>query len=163
MRKLPDDPLKRRRQYFKRLYQHLPHYQALRERGDIDICGIIKTPEGEDICMDDLMTGIDTLPPKQRQAFELICLLSYTETAATAIMLPDSKWSTPVQQYSDEGLDKMIRAYDLKQAGEWNPREAKRKLKVACAEGEARATATRDMVLRVFNIDNDKDKDKETV
>lgn len=121
MRKLPEDPHKRRRQVFKRLYQSLEHFNALRESGLIDICAIVTDPEtSEDVCLDDLMVGIEILPPKQRQAFELICLQSYTETAATEIMLPNSRWSTPVQQYADEGLDKMIRAYDLYQAGEWD-------------------------------------------
>lgn len=127
MRKLPTDPAKRRRQYFKRLYQHLDHFRSLREAGQMDISGIVTTPEGEDICLDDMMVGIDTLPPKQRQAFELICLKSYTETAATEIMLPNSRWSTPVQQYADEGLDKMIRAYDLYQNGEWDSGALKKK------------------------------------
>jgi hypothetical protein len=45
----------------------------------------------------------------------------YTESAATALLLPNSKWSTPVQQYSDDGLKKMILAYDAKQAGRWDP------------------------------------------
>lgn len=127
MRKLPSDPQKRRRQYFKRIFQHLGHFRALREAGQMDVSGIITTPEGEDICLDDMMVGIDTLPPKQRQAFELICLQSYTETAATEIMLPHSRWSTPVQQYADEGLDKMCKAYDLYQAGEWHPKAQKKK------------------------------------
>jgi hypothetical protein len=127
VRKLPDDPYKRRRQYMKRVFQHLQHFQSLMESGQMELPGIITTPEGEDICLSDLMIGIDTLPPKQRQAFELICLLSYTETAATEIMLPNSKWSTPVQQYSDEGLDKMIRAYDEQQAGVFDPNKRRKK------------------------------------
>lgn len=127
MRKLPTEPHKRRRQIFKRLYQNLEHFNSLRESGLMDICAIVTDPEtNEDICLDDLMVGIDNLPPKQRQAFELICLKSYTETAATEIMLPNSRWSTPVQQYADEGLDKMIKAYDLYQAGEWKPNQNKK-------------------------------------
>lgn len=128
MRKLPEDPYKRRRQVFKRLYQNLEHFNALRESGLIDITAIVTDPEtDEDICLDDLMVGIETLPPKQRQAFELICLQSYTETAATEIMLPNSRWSTPVQQYADEGLDKMIRAYDLHQSGEWDHNQRRKR------------------------------------
>jgi hypothetical protein len=127
VRKLPLEPNKRRRQVFKRLYQNLEHFKSLRESGLIDICAIVSDPEsGEDICLDDLMVGIETLPPKQKQAFELICLKSYTETAATEIMLPNSRWSTPVQQYADEGLDKMIKAYDLFQNGEWESSQQKR-------------------------------------
>jgi len=94
----------------------------------MDISAVITDPEtNEDICLDDLMVGIDTLPPKQKQAFELICLQSYTETAATEIMLPNSRWSTPVQQYADEGLDKMIRAYDLFQNGDWDANQHRKR------------------------------------
>lgn len=57
----------------------------------------------------------------------MICLHGYTESAATAILLPNSRWSTPVQQYSDDGLKKMIIAYDAKQDGTWDPTVARRK------------------------------------
>lgn len=115
---------KRRIQVFKRIYQNYYHWRSLLESGDVsDVLAV----DGEDIYVGDLMTGIDTLPPRQRQAFELICLRGYTESAATAILLPHSRWSTPVQQYSDDGLKKMVAAYDAKQDGTWNPREARRK------------------------------------
>lgn len=124
-RKLPEDPVKRRLQVFKRLFQHIEHWKALIEAGEMD--HIITTPEGEEIYLYDLMTGIDTLPPRQRQAFDLICIQSFTESAATAIMLPDSKWSTPIQQYADAALLRMVQAYDAKQAGTWNPTAIKKR------------------------------------
>jgi hypothetical protein len=115
---------KRRIQIFKRVYQHYYHWQSLRESGEVnDVLNV----DGEEIYLGDLMTGIDILPNRQRQAFELICLRGYTESAATAILLPNSRWSTPVQQYSDDGLKKMISAYDAKQNGTWDPVEARRK------------------------------------
>jgi hypothetical protein len=115
---------KRRAQVFKRIYQNYYHWQSLRETGEVsDILAV----DGEEIYISDLMTGIETLPLRQRQAFELICLRGYTESAATAILLPNSRWSTPVQQYSDDGLKKMIAAYDAKQNGTWNPATARRK------------------------------------
>jgi hypothetical protein len=81
------------------------------------------------------MVGIDSLPNRQRQAFELICLRGYTESAATAILLPNSRWSTPVQQYSDDGLKKMIAAYDARQDGTWDPLAVRRKRrKKACKD-----------------------------
>lgn len=131
-RRLPDfDPedgdyasSKRRIQIFKRIYQHYYHWQSLRETGEV---GDILDIDGEEIYLGDLMTGIETLPTRQRQAFELICLRGYTESAATAILLPNSRWSTPVQQYSDDGLKKMILAYDAKQRGTWDPSTARRK------------------------------------
>ena len=115
---------KRRTQVFKRVYQNFYHWQSLRETGEVsDILAV----DGEEIYIGDLMIGIETLPLRQRQAVELICLRGYTESAATAILLPNSRWSTPVQQYSDDGLKKMIAAYDAKQNGTWNPEEMRRK------------------------------------
>jgi hypothetical protein len=109
---------------FKRIYQNYYHWRSLLESGEVsDILAV----DGEEIYIGDLMTGIETLPLRQRQAFELICLQGYTESAATAILLPNSRWSTPVQQYSDDGLKKMVAAYDAKQDGTWCPIEARRK------------------------------------
>ena len=135
-RRLPDyDPQrdgdyatsKRRIQVFKRVYQHYHHWRSLREAGQVDD---VLSVDGEDIYIGDLMTGIDTLPLRQRQAFELICLQGYTESAATAILLPHSRWSTPVQQYSDDGLKKMVSAYDAKQNKTWDP--TTRKVRKSC-------------------------------
>lgn len=132
-RRLPDyDPetdgdygtSKRRIQLFKRVYQNYHHWKSLRETGQVDD---ILAVDGEEIYLGDLMIGIETLPLRQRQAFELICLQGYTESAATAILLPHSRWSTPVQQYSDDGLKKMVAAYDAKQNGTWDPTVARRK------------------------------------
>jgi len=121
-RRLPDEPYKRRLQVFKRAYQHMSHWHALMEdRGMPDV--ITDEMTGEDIYLGDLMVGIDSLPPRQRQAFILICLNGYTETAARDELLPNSKSSTPVQQYADSGLVRMVEAYDLKQAGHWPPPE----------------------------------------
>jgi hypothetical protein len=119
-RKLPDDPHKRRLQIFKRLYQSREHWHALMEdRGMSDV--ITDEETGEDIFLGDLMVGIDTLPLRQRQAFDLICLQGFTETAARDCLLPNSRSSTPVQQYSNSGLVRMVEAYDLKQRGCWPP------------------------------------------
>jgi len=115
---------KRRVQVFKRIYQNYYHWRSLLESGEVSD---VLTVDGEEIYIGDLMTGIETLPLRQRQAFELICLQGYTESAATAILLPNSRWSTPVQQYSDDGLKKMVAAYDAKQDGTWCPIEARRK------------------------------------
>ena len=115
---------KRRAQLFKRVYQNYYHWRSLREAGQTnDVLNV----DGEEIYLGDLMTGIETLPLRQRQAFELICLRGYTESAATALLLPNSRWSTPVQQYSDDGLRKMISAYDAKQDGTWDPEASLRK------------------------------------
>lgn len=118
-RRLPDDPVKRRLQWFKRTYQHLEHFQCLLESGEMTMPGIITTPEGEEIYLSDMLCGLEDLPPRQREAFTLICLQGYTETAATKVMLPNSRWSTPVQQYADTALARMVAAYDKRQLGMW--------------------------------------------
>lgn len=120
---------KRRVQLFKRVYQNYYHWCSLRETGEVDD---VLSVDGEEIYLGDLMTGIETLPLRQRQAFELICLRGYTESAATAILLPNSRWSTPVQQYSDDGLRKMVAAYDAKQNGTWDPTAVRRKRRKPC-------------------------------
>lgn len=119
-RRLPEEPTKRRRQVFKRIYQNMEHWKALMEdRGMAPV--ITDDATGEDIYIGDLLVGLDSLPPRQRQAFELICLKGYTETAARDELLPNSPSSTPVQQYADSGLIRMVTAYDLKQLGDWPP------------------------------------------
>ena len=158
-RRLPDyDPekdgeyesSKRRIQVFKRVYQNYYHWQSLRETGQV---GDVISVGGEDIYIGDLLTGQETLPRQQRRAFDLICLQGYTESAATAIMLPDSKWSTPVQQYSDDGLKKMIAAYDAKQAGTWNPDEATKKRRTPSRKKDSVTTVETPEVPDVVVID----------
>lgn len=115
---------KRRLQIFKRIYQNYYHWQSQREAGNVSD---ILTIEGEDFYLGDLLIGWPTLPPQQQKAFDLICLRGYTENAATKEILPKSRWSTPVQQYSDDGLKKMVAAYDAKQIGAWDPVNAVKK------------------------------------
>lgn len=119
-RRLPEDAIKRRRQVFKRIYQNMEHWQALREDRGMDSV-ITDEFTGEDIYLGDLLVGLPYLPRRQREAFKLICLQGYTETAARDELLPNSKSSTPVQQYADSGLISMVAAYDLKQVGKWPP------------------------------------------
>lgn len=76
---------------------------------------------GEDIYLGDLLVGLPYLPQRQRQAFVLICLEGYTETDARDVLLPNSRSSTPVQQYADSGLGRMVDFYDAKQSGNWPP------------------------------------------
>lgn len=109
---------KRRLQTFKRIYREYYAWGAARETGEVSD---VLTIEGEDYYYGDLLVGLSTLPDQQRKAFELICLCGHTEEATREIILPDSKWSTPVQQYSDDGLKKMVAAYYAKQAGTWDP------------------------------------------
>ena len=122
-RRLSEDPVKARRQVFKRVYNAYFEWRSLALQGEIygDHTLIMPTPIGEEIQISHLLVGLSTLSKKQREAFTYLCLEGMTESEAAQIMLPNSKWSTPVQQYSDTALDRMIKAYDLAQAGEWPP------------------------------------------
>lgn len=115
-RQLPEDPAKRRIAVFRRLYQFMPHWREQIVAGTMT--DIILDPEsGEEIFYGDLLVGLDTLPPRQREAFTLICMQGYTETAAAKIMLPNSKWSTTVQQHVNAALERMVARYDEQQSG----------------------------------------------
>jgi hypothetical protein len=102
---------------FRRIYQNMPHWREQIVAGTMT--DVLTTPEGEEIYYNDLLVGLDTLPPRQRQAFELICLQGYTETAAAKIMLPNSRWSTTVQQHVNAALERMVARYDDQQSGLW--------------------------------------------
>ncbi|MCZ2111316.1 MAG: hypothetical protein LC118_17395 [Dehalococcoidia bacterium] len=119
----PYETSKRRLQVFKRIFRGMPEWRSLMETGEVG--DVIKTVDGEDVYYYDLLIGLDSLPRRQKQAFVLICLQSFTESDATAVMLPGSRWTTPVQQYSDMALARMVRAYDEKQNGTWDPRKHK--------------------------------------
>lgn len=115
-RQLPEDPHKRRLAIFKRCYQNMPHWREQIMAGAMtDIMVVPDT--GEEIVYGDLLVGLDTLPPRQREAFELICMQGYTETAAAKIMLPESRWSTTVQQHVNAALERMVARYDEHQSG----------------------------------------------
>jgi hypothetical protein len=103
------------------MFQHLDHWHALME--DRGMSDVMVTPEGEDVFLGDLMVGLPYLPKRQREAFVLICMQGYTEAAARDELLPNSASSTPVQQYADSGLVRMVDHYDAKQNGFWPPLE----------------------------------------
>ncbi|QAY10242.1 hypothetical protein SEA_AMATAGA_218 [Mycobacterium phage Amataga] len=121
----PYQTSKRRMQVMKRVYQNMEDWRAQQEDNGME--PFITVDGGEVVYYYDLMVGINTLPPRQREAFELICLKGYPESVAAQMMMPHSRHSTIVQQYSDEGLKKMIAAYDAKQAGTWAPEVARKK------------------------------------
>ena len=79
---------KRRLQIFKRHLQQYYHWQSLREAGEVED---VITDRRRRLLPRRPLTGIDTLPRRQRQAFELICMRGYTESAATAILFPNSR------------------------------------------------------------------------
>jgi len=102
----PDNP---RLFLFRRIYQHRSHWYAMmQDRGMSDV---LTCPSGEQVCFYDLLEGIETLSPRQCQAFVLICLLSYTEVAARDALLPGLAAAT-VGQYANAAMEKLMDIYD---------------------------------------------------
>lgn len=95
------------------MYAHYAHWESLVESEHL----MFLTLDGEEVYFYDVMVGMCTLPPRQKEAFTLHVLQGYSEKAAAEVMFPNSKWSTPVQQYSNIALKKMVEAYDNWQAG----------------------------------------------
>lgn len=140
-----DDLRKRRLQVFKAFYQGYYEWCSLRNTGLI-ISDVLTSPDGEEIYMPDLLTGYAYLPRRQQQSFELICMRSYTEAAATCEIygsdeadefdnsdppVPRKKRSsTVVQQYAQQALERMVEAYDQKQSGTWDPIEVMKSRKL---------------------------------
>lgn len=102
--------LKRRRAVFRNIYRNYKAWGALIESEGIERA--VVQVEGEEVHYYDLMAGYDDLPPRQKEAFDLHLILGYSEQQAADIMLPGSKWSTSVQQYSATALERMMEAHD---------------------------------------------------
>lgn len=67
--------------------------------------------EGFTVNVHDVLQGLEELPERQREAIELTCLRNMREVDAASIMLPDSKWSSPVGAYKRTGLQKLVDKY----------------------------------------------------
>jgi len=82
----------------------------------------VTIPEtGEEVYLEDLMCGIDSLHLASARPSSLICLLGFTETASlpTRIMLPGIHVVTPIRTVCDSALARMVDAYDAQTAWYW--------------------------------------------
>lgn len=122
---------KERQDLFKRIYRNLFQWRSFIESEGPEK-RVIRVGT-EEIDYEDLMSGYPLLPPRQKQAFDLVLIEGMTEGEATKIMFPGSPWSTPVQQYYKAALRRMIDAYDLCQT-----KEGRRELRARVEEAEKR-------------------------
>jgi len=111
-RKLSDDPEKRRLQLFRAIFANYWHWKALVESQNLQYLTIM----GEDVYFYDLMIGLESLPPRQREAFELHILMGMSEKEA-AQRMGFTKWVTLVGQYSTSALKRMVESYDAANHG----------------------------------------------
>ena len=121
---MSSDPIKRRHQQFRRLYNFYYEWGALIEAGETD--HFITTSDGEEVYRGDLLIGLDSLKENQSVAFELLCLRGMTETQAIEEHFKGRV--VPVQQHADTALKKMVKAYDEQQRGRYISPEKKRRL-----------------------------------
>ena len=103
-RKLSDDPEKRRLQIFRRIYSHWYDWKSLIEQEQLHFLEI----DGETIYFYDLLVGLDSLPPRQKEAFVVHILRGIPEREASKIM--GTSWVSLVGQYSTAALKKMVAA-----------------------------------------------------
>ena len=72
VRKFSSDPVKRRHQIFKSLYNYYYEWGSLIEGGETS--HFLTTPDGEVVYRGELLVGLPTLSDKQGIAFTLRCL-----------------------------------------------------------------------------------------
>lgn len=127
-RQLSTDPEKRRLQLFRNMYMNYHCWRAEVERSNLLFLNV----DGEEIYFYDLLVGLDDLPARQREAFELHLLLGMTEKEAaermgflreeytftvatdgtTTFEIEVVGWVTLVGQYSTQALKRMMVSYD---------------------------------------------------
>lgn len=98
---------KRRRTILEQLLKHYFEWRVLFEEEGVDTL----SHDGEDYGLHDIMENLDLLPPRQLEAVQLICILNFTQKEAAEIM-GFTKWTTPVQQYKNAGLGKLLTYMD---------------------------------------------------
>ncbi|WP_267716684.1 hypothetical protein [Streptomyces sp. CoH17] len=87
---------------FEKVLRGYQTWQAAVEDHNIDTIRV----GDEEYCFYDILDGIKTLPPRQRQAFDLIVIEGKKEVQAAREM-GFQRWSTPVQQYKNIAVKKL--------------------------------------------------------
>lgn len=75
------------------------------------------TIDGEEWHFFDLLDGIKTLPPRQKEALIKVYLEDKREVDAAREM-GFVKWSTPVQQYASLALERLLKFHDEARGGQ---------------------------------------------
>lgn len=95
-----------------RVLRHLPEWQELYEQEGIEEL----TYGGVTVNIHDILDGLGELPPRQKEAIELLCLRNMRECDAAAVMLPGSTWASPVGGYKRTGLRKLAQRFNETEA-----------------------------------------------
>jgi hypothetical protein len=106
------DPLKRRRKIIERLLKNWQNWGSLVESEGL----FSLTVDGEDYHYLDMLTGLNSLPPRQRQAVFLMCVEDRSEHDTARIMGFDNPLVSPCPQYKSAGIIRLIEYLDADSA-----------------------------------------------
>lgn len=100
------------------LREALKHYSDFRElvAAEGESKSVIEY-RGYRICFFDLEQGIEKLSKRQKEALFLHVIRDLSEKD-TAQLMGFKKWSTPVQQYTDRALEKLLKYHQDLEEGE---------------------------------------------
>ena len=98
---------RRRKDLLKRILRNYALWQAYYEDEGLTVITI----EGEEWHFLDILSGIEQLPERQRQALWLYCVEDMRQVDV-AKQMGFEKWSTPVQQYRSIALTKLVQYHD---------------------------------------------------
>lgn len=110
-----------RRKTLERILKNYATWRALYETEGEAVSVI--SAHGDEWHIFDVLDGLDELPPRQLEAIVLTCLEGRSELEAAKIM-GFKKWSTPVQQYRNLGLNKLLAMHDKKSQAQKKREEA---------------------------------------
>lgn len=94
---------KAKRRLFAKMLKHFAEWLSLVESEGLTTI----TVEGEEYHYLDILSAFEVLPPRQREAVWLMCIEDRSEQDV-AQRMGFTSWPTPVQQYKNFGLAKMM-------------------------------------------------------
>jgi DNA-directed RNA polymerase specialized sigma24 family protein len=94
---------KAKRSQFARILKNFATWQSLVESAGLHTI----TVKGEDYHYLDILEAFSVLPPRQREAVWLMCVEDLSEVDV-AKKMGFTTWPTPVQQYKNYGLGRMM-------------------------------------------------------
>lgn len=96
---------KAKRKRYAKMLKHYQEWLSLVESENIQTLPIGEN--GEEIHYMDVRDALRVLPPRQYEAVRLMCLEDLSEQEV-AVRMGFTKWPTPVQQYKNFGLKRLI-------------------------------------------------------
>ena len=103
------DPIRRKMKILKEILKNYEQWKVLVEEHGVLSLSI----DGDEYHFHDILEGIERLPPRQREALWKLCIENKKEVEVAREM-GFTRWSTPVQQYRNHGLFKLVKWHEEK-------------------------------------------------